>query len=514
MISRFVPALCWCLPVIAVELVDVTAKAGLAGFVNRQGSAKKDYILESVGGGAAWIDFDKDGWQDIVLVSGETVCALFRNRGDGTFQQIPLAAKGMGMGVAAGDYDGDGWDDFLITGYGRNWLFHNKQGKGWEEVAARAGVLSAGLWSTGATFFDYDNDGHADLFVARYVKFDMSKPVPRSSTCQYQGKSVFCGPQGFQSDPHSLYHNNGDGTFREVSVEAGIRAVKGPHHGMSAISLDYDQDGRPDIYVANDDTPNQLWHNLGNGKFKDMALEAGVAFSPDGLAQSSMGVDAGDLFHRGAQDIFVTTFAGQPYPLYKGGKDGFFEDVTWASGLGRETLPYLGWGANFLDLDNDGWLDMLMVNGHVYPEMGEQYRQKPLIFRNLRNGKFEEWPLLPKPLPGRGAAIGDFDNDGDLDILINNIDAPPVLYENRGKPAGNWITVEAPAGAWIVVKANGMMQSSEARSSSGYLSSSDRRVHFGLGEAAVADQIQITRGAQRETLNNVKANQRLSRRVN
>jgi hypothetical protein len=510
LISRLALAIFGGLPAFGVELVDVTANAGLAGFVNRQGSPKKDYILESVGGGAAWIDFDKDGWQDAVLVSGEMVCGLFRNQRDGAFRQTPLAAKGMGMGVAVGDYDGDGWDDFLITGYKRNWLFRNNQGKGWEEVAERAGVASRGLWSTGATFFDYDNDGHLDLFVARYVKFDISNPAPRSSTCQYQGKSVFCGPQGFQSDPHSLYHNNGDGTFREVSQEAGIRTVKSPHHGMGVISLDYDRDGRPDIYVANDDTPNQLWHNVGNGKFKDVALEAGVAFSPDGLSQSSMGVDAGDLFHRGVQDIFVTTFAGQPYPLYKGGKDGFFEDVTWASGLGRATLQYLGWGANFLDLDNDGWLDIFMVNGHVYPEMGEQYRQRPLIFRNLRNGKFEEWPLLPAPLPGRGAAVGDFDNDGDLDILINNIDAPPTLYENRGKPAGNWITVEAPAGSWISVTAKGMTQSSESRSSSGYLSSSDRRLHFGLGEAAEADEIQITQGGRRrELLKNVKANQRL-----
>ncbi|MSV29715.1 MAG: CRTAC1 family protein [Bryobacterales bacterium] len=513
MISRFALVLCGCLPVFAVEFLDVTAKAGLAEFVNRQGNAKKDYILESIGGGAAWIDFDKDGWQDVLLVSGETVCALFRNQRDGTFQKVPLTAKGMGMGVAVGDYDGDGWDDFLITGYGRNWLFRNQQGKGWEEVAERAGVLSQGLWSTGATFFDYDNDGHADLFVARYVKFDISKPVQRSSACQYQSKSVFCGPQGFQSDPHSLYRNNGNGTFREVSKEAGIRTATGPHHGMGVISLDYDNDGRPDIYVANDDTPNQLWRNLGNGKFKDIAVEAGVAFSPDGLSQSSMGVDAGDLFHRGVQDIFVTTFEGQPYPLYKGGKDGFFEDVTWASGLGRETLPFLGWGANFLDLDNDGWLDIFMVNGHVYPEMGGRYRQKPLIFRNLRNGKFTEWPLLASALPGRGAAIGDFDNDGDLDILINNIDASPVLYENRGKPAGNWITVEAPVGARITVRTNGMSQFGEARSSSGYLSSSDRRMHFGLGEAAAADEIQITYvGGRRETLKNVKANQRLSRR--
>ena len=308
-----------------MELVDVAAKAGLAGFVNRQGSPKKDFILESIGGGAAWIDFDKDGWLDAILVSGETVCAVFHNQRNGTLRQVPLPAKGMGMGVAAGDYDGDGWDDFLITGYGRNWLFHNKQGKGWDEVAERAGVLSRGLWSTGATFFDYDTDGYADLFVARYVKFDISKPVPRSSACQYQGKSVFCGPQGFQSDPHSLYHNNGDGTFREVSSGAGILAAKGPHHGMGVISLDYDRDGRADIYVANDDTPNQLWHNLGNGRFKDVALEAGAAFSPDGLAQSSMGLDAGDLFHRGVQDIFVTTFAGQPYPLYRGGKDGLTE---------------------------------------------------------------------------------------------------------------------------------------------------------------------------------------------
>jgi hypothetical protein len=489
---------------------DVTERAGLSSFVNRQGTTKKDYIVESIGGGAAWIDFDRDGWLDAILVSGESVCTLFRNRRDGTFEKVYLGLKGMGMGVAVADFDNDGWDDFLITGYSRNWLFRNKKGRGFEEVAERAGVLSKGLWSTGATFFDYDNDGYLDLFISRYVKFDISKPVPRSSACQYQGKSVFCGPQGFSSDPHSLYHNNRDGTFTDVSQRAGIRAAKGPHHGLGVIALDYDNDGRPDIYVANDSTPNQLWRNLGAGKFQDVAVETGVAFSSDRLEQASMGVDAGDLWNRGLQDIFVTTFSGQPYSLYKG-KDGYFSDVTWSSGVGRATVPYLGWATHFIDLDLDGWLDLFMVNGHVYPEVGNQYRQRPLVFRNLHDGKFEDWPLFPTPLAGRGAAIGDFDNDGDLDILINNMDGPPVLYENQGKPKGAWLmlSLEGHAiGARVLVEAGGMTQLREIRGASGYLSSSDRRPHFGLGGSAMADAVEILwPNGKRQRLKSVKANQ-------
>jgi hypothetical protein len=497
-------------PPVLPSFKDVTARAGFNAFINRQGSPKKDYIVESVGGGAAWADLDNDGWIDAILVSGETVAAVFRNRRDGTFEPLPLAAKGMGMGVTVADYNNDGWQDFFVTGYGRSWLFRNRQGKGFDETAEGAGVASLGLLSAGAAFFDFDGDGRLDLFVARYVTFDRNKPVRRSADCQYQGKGVFCGPEGFQSDPHSLYRNLGGGSFRDVSVESGIRAAKGPHHGMAVLPLDYNSDGLGDIYVANDDTPNQLWHNMGGGKFRDVAVEAGVAYSPDGLNQSSMGVDAGDLFNRGIQDVFVTTFSGQPFPLYKGGKDGLFEDITWSSGIGRATIPALGWGAHFLDIDHDGWLDVFMVNGHVYPEMGSDYRQRPLAFRNLRVGRFEPWPLFPAALPARGSALGDYDNDGDLDILINNIDAAPVLYQREGKPAANWVMIDAPPGARITLRAGELTQFREIRSASGYLSTSDRRAHFGLGPVSLIDEIRIMYPSGRErALRAVKPNQHL-----
>ena len=489
---------------------DVTQTAGLGGFVNRQGSPKKDYITESVGGGAAWADLDNDGWIDAILVSGETAAAVFRNRRDGTFERLPLPAKGMGMGITIADYNNDGWQDLFITGYGRCWLFRNRQGKGFDETAEAAGLASRGLFSAGAAFFDFDSDGLPDIFISRYVTFDARKPVRRSADCQYLGKSVFCGPQGFSSDPHSLYRNLGDGTFRDVSVSSGIRSTQGPHHGMAVVPLDYNNDGRIDLFVANDDTPNQLWLNLGNGKFRDVAVEAGVAFSPDGLNQSSMGVDAGDLFNRGIQDIFVTTFSGQPFPLYKGRKDGLFEDITWSSGVGRATVPALGWGTHFLDIDHDGWLEILMVNGHVYPEMEEAYRQSPLVFRNLKDGRFEPWPLLTTPLPARGSAIGDYDNDGDLDLLINNMDAPPVLYRRVGKPDGNWIMVDAPHGSRITLRAGELTLFREVRSASGYLSASDRRAHFGLGATEVVDEIRIVLPpGQPRVLREVKANQHL-----
>ncbi|MEJ7605270.1 MAG: VCBS repeat-containing protein [Bryobacteraceae bacterium] len=297
-------------PVYLPQFDDVAQIAGLGQFVNRQGTLRKDYILESIGGGCAFVDYDLDGWLDILLVrgtdikkyaaGGDPVVALYRNNRNGTFTDVSqaaglLAAQGWGIGVSVADYDRDGHPDFLVTGYGRNFLFRN-DGKGaFRETAATSGLLSKGLWSTGAAFFDYNRDGHLDLYVSRYVKFDVRKPILRSAQCKYKGQGVFCGPQGFQSEPHSLYRNNGDGTFLEVTAAAGIEETAGAAHGLGVVATDADNDGWVDLYVANDSTPNMLWRNLRNGKFQNVAMEAGTALSIDGMEQASMGVDAGDL---------------------------------------------------------------------------------------------------------------------------------------------------------------------------------------------------------------------------
>ena len=524
---------------------DVTAAAGLSGFFNRQGTARKDYILESIGGGCAFFDYDRDGWLDIVLVrgasletyrrGGEPVCSLYHNNRNGTFTDVTekagLRSAGWGMGVAIADYDGDGYDDILITGYGRNFLFRNNRDGTFRDRAEEAGVLSRGLWSTGAVFLDYNRDGRPDLYISRYVKFDAGKPVPRSAQCQYKGLGVFCGPQGFQSDPHSLYRNNGDGTFTDVSVEAGIR-LHGPAHGLGAIALDYNNDGWPDIYVGDDSSPNLLWRNLGNGRFAETAVQANAAFSADGLEQASMGVDAGDLRNRGLLDIFVTNFSGQGSELYLNSASHVFEDDTWRAGIAKVSLPYLGWSANMADFDGDGWLDILAVNGHVYPEVdnqpvGTSYRQKPLLFRNLRNGTFESigehiGAAFEKPRAGRGAALGDFDNDGDLDILINNIDGPPTLLRNDGFTAGTWLQVELVGkvnrdalGARVYVRSGGITQMREISSASGYLSSSSRRAQFSLRDSPQAEEVRVVwPGGATDILKGVKGNRLITVREN
>ncbi|MDQ6706887.1 MAG: CRTAC1 family protein [Acidobacteriota bacterium] len=524
------------------QFSDVTAAAGLSGFRNKQGTPRKDYILESIGGGAAFFDYDNDGWLDILLVrgtdlenyrkrGGEAVCALYRNNRDGTFTDVTKktgidAARGWGMGVAIADYNDDGFDDILITGYGRNFLFRNNANGSFDEVAERAGLLSKGLWSTGATFFDSNPDGLLDVYISRYVTFDAANPVPRSASCEYKGLGVFCGPQGFESDPHSLYRNNGDGTFRDVSDAAGLRKAEGPHHGLGVIALDYDNDGRSDLYVGNDSTPNLLWHNMGNGRFVDVAVEKGVAFSADGREQASMGVEAGDLRNRGLLDLFVTNFSGQMNELYRNSAGHSFEDVTWDSGMALPAAPYLGWSAHMADFGNSGWMDVFVVNGHVYPEVdtqpaGTNYRQKPLYFRNLRNGKFASTtPGAPfeKSYTGRGAAIGDFDNDGALDILINNIDGAPVLLRNKGTPGHNWLEVllrgrprnRNALGARVFVRVGGAIQMREINGASGYLSSSSRRAHFGFGANGQVDEVTIIwPNGRKQLLNNVKTNQRL-----
>ena len=507
----------------------------------------KRYIVEANGPGIAFYDYDHDGWLDVLVVNGtrregfpngrEPTNHLYQNNRDGTFTDVTakagLARTGWGYGVCVGDYDNDGHDDLFLTYYGQNALYHNNGDGTFTEVTAKAGLASPRpRFNTGCTFVDYDRDGYLDLFVSRYLEIDLTKaPGGPSRYCTFRGIPVNCGPLGLPQESCSLYHNNGNGTFTEVTERAGISKA-GKRYCLTAVALDYNNDGWPDLFVADDSSPNLLWRNLGNGRFAETAVQANAAFSADGLEQASMGVDAGDLRNRGLLDIFVTNFSGQGSELYLNSASHVFEDDTWRAGIAKVSLPYLGWSANMADFDGDGWLDILAVNGHVYPEVdnqpvGTSYRQKPLLFRNLRNGTFESigehiGAAFEKPRAGRGAALGDFDNDGDLDILINNIDGPPTLLRNDGFTAGTWLQVELigkvnrdALGARVYVRSGGITQMREISSASGYLSSSSRRAQFSLRDNPEADEVRVVwPGGATDILKGVKGNRLITVREN
>lgn len=525
------------------HFVDVTHAAGLANFRNLQGSPRKDYILEAMGGGCAFIDFDNDGWQDILLVSGSTleryrkggdpICRLYRNRRDGTFEDLTersgLLKMGWGMGVVVGDYDNDGWDDLYITGYGRSFLFRNNGNGTFTEEGEAAGVAGRGKWSTGATFGDYNKDGFLDLYVTRYVHFDLENPPNRNTselTCQFKGAGVYCGPRGLPGEADALFKNNGDGTFTDVTAAAGITDLENKYYGLGVIFFDYNNDGFPDLYVANDSTPNYLYRNNHDGTFSDIAIEAGVAYSGEGNEQAGMGIDVGDYDNDGFLDIFKTNFSHDTSDLYHNRGNGTFEDVSWPSGIAEPSWLFLGLGTQFVDIDNDGWLDVFVVNGHMYPEVdkidvGTSYYQRPLLYINKGGVHFEEVGLsaggaLAKKYCSRGAAFGDFDNDGDVDILINNIVGPPVLIRNDGGNKNNWIEVKTVGhksnrngiGCRIQAVTGSTSQIREIRSGGSYLSSSDFRAHFGLGPARKVDLLKLTwPGGTTQVLRDVPVNQ-------
>jgi len=484
---------------------DVTARAGLAGFVNIQGARTKDFVIESVGGGCALLDFDKDGWLDILLVRGSTlekirrgtgdpVAALYRSNGKGGFHDVTaergLTASGWGMGVAIADADNNGWPDVFLTGFGRNFLFFNDRGR-FREAASEAG-LAGGGFSTGAAFFDYDRDGRLDLYVARYVEFDAFHPPRRNPSCRYKGLDVFCGPRGLPGAVDSLYHNENGRRFREVTGQAGLVDSRWNYYGLGVVAGDFDDDGWPDLYVANDSTPNYLYRNNGDGTFTETATAAGVAYNDDGLEQASMGVDAGDFDNDGRLDLVVTNFERDTNELYRNLGGGQFRDVTMSSGIGPPSFLLLGWGVGFADFNNDGLADLFVANGHVYPEvdgaaMGASYAQRHLLHYNLGDGRFREaaaqsGPALRRAYTGRGAAFGDYDNDGDIDILVNNIDDRPTLFRNDGGNRGRWIRFRGlPVGTRVSITTPGRRQMTEVKSASSHLSSSDTRLHFGLG---------------------------------
>ncbi|MBI3426122.1 MAG: CRTAC1 family protein [Acidobacteria bacterium] len=482
-----------------------------------------------MGGGAAMFDYDGDGKLDLYLTNSYSVeaalankprppAALYRNLGNGKFEDVAVKAgvadPGWAMGVSVADYDNDGFDDLYVTCFGPNKLYRNLGNGKFEDVTAKAGVGDA-RFSTGAAWGDYDRDGDLDLFVANYVDFKLTDlpQFGKGELCRFRNIAVQCGPRGLPGAGDALYRNNGDGTFTDVSKAAKVEDANG-YYGLGVVWTDFDDDGWPDIYVANDATPNYAYRNNHNGTFTEMGLALGVAVDDNGVEQGSMGISIGDYDRDGRLDLFVTNFAEQYNTLYHKQADGAFSDVSRVSKTAEVSLPYVGWGVKFFDADLDGWLDLLVVNGHVYPQIegaypGGQYRQRKLFYRNLRNGTFadasnEVGAALQERRASRGAAFGDYDEDGDIDILVNDLDGPPMLLRNdfvetNGAQTGHWLKLKLTGtksnrnavGARVEVKAGGLTQVDEVRAGDSYLSHSDWRLHFGLGKANVIDEIVV-----------------------
>jgi enediyne biosynthesis protein E4 len=522
-----------------VHFTDVTAAAGLGHARNVSGRARdKELLLEEMGCGAAFFDYDNDGWLDIFLVNGTSGDAkardggptsyLFHNNRDGTFTDVTekagLLRSGWGQACCVGDYDNDGFDDLFVTYFGKNVLYHNNGDGSFTDVTAKAGLEgSADRWGAGCCFLDYDRDGNLDLFVANYVSFDPARaPRPGSSAyCRYNTIPVPCGPQGFAGGTNVLYRNRGDGTFVDVSEESRIAQPRGPasmvyvsenwqpsgSYGMGAAAADFDNDGWPDIYVACDSAPSLLYRNNHDGTFREIAVPAGCAFDGNGAALGAMGVGVGDYDADGWLDIVRTNFSEQVPTLYRNFGSGF-EDASLRGGLGI-TRKYVGFGVGFLDLDNDGWLDILMVNGHVYSQIEDKnlhvkYREPKLLYRNLGNRRFEDvsakagQAILAESL-GRGCAFGDFDNDGDVDVVVNNLDGPPTLLRNDGGSGNRSILIKcvgtrsnrSAIGARVALTCGERRQIAEVMSGSSYYSQNDLRLHFGLGRAERADAVEV-----------------------
>jgi hypothetical protein len=509
-----------------VSFVDVTRAAGI-DFHLTCGSLEKRYIMESMCGGIAVFDYDNDGWMDIFLVNGSTLedlragkChpgKLYRNNHEGTFTDVSAQAGlthcGWGFGVAVGDYDNDGGEDLCITYLDGAVLYHNNRDGTFTDVTAKAGVGNPGRWGTSTAFGDYDNDGYLDLYVANYVDLDLGRlpEFGQGPFCQYRGIPVSCGPRGLKGGRDRLYHNNGDGTFTDVTGKLNIDP--GSYYGLGVLWLDYDRDGCLDLYVADDSSPSMLYHNDCKGSFTEAGAEVGVAYSADGREQAGMGIDSADYDNDGWPDIVKTNFSDDTNNLYHNDHDGQFTDVAGAAGFGPVSVPFLAFGVKFFDLDNDGWKDIFVANGHVNPQVdqhsfGVTYAERPLLFHNLRGGKFEEIGMnagapLARRYVARGAATADFLNKGTEDLLISVLDGSPVLLRPIPAPGkamgGHWLTIKTVGtranrdglGARVEVKAAGLTQAAEVRANSSFESASDPRLHFGLGSATQADSIVV-----------------------
>jgi hypothetical protein len=517
---------------------DVAERAGVRA-VNVSGSLKKNYVLEVNGGGACWFDYNNDGYTDLYLVNGSTIEALqgkaprpvtnhlYRNNGDGTFTDVTteahVAGTGWGFGCVAADYDNDGKTDLLVTNFGLNNLFHNNGDGTFTDVAAHAGVAGANIWHTGAAFGDYDGDGLLDIYIAGYLDFNIEHPELK--TCDFRGVQVHaCGPLGYKGAPDALYHNNGDGTFRDVTTEANV-VDKEKYFGFTVIMDDFDNDGLPDIFVANDSNPNYFYRNKGNGKFEELGVASGVAYNADGKEMSSMGVAIGDYDNDSRMDLFVTTFANDNYVLFHNEGKALFSDLSYQSGVGEKTIPHLGWATVFLDYDNDGFKDLFDANGHVYPEMDahsrERYRQPLQMFRNSHDGKFIEVSdavglTEMRARSARGGAYCDYDNDGDIDLVVSNIDEVPQLLANAGGNRQNWLEMKLTStksnrdaiGARVKVSMGSLVQYDHVRAGGSYISGNDVRLHFGLANNRKADTVEVTwPSGTVEKIENVRANQ-------
>lgn len=526
------------------RFTDVAREAGVTAVI-RSGGPDKRYIVEGNGSGCAWLDYDGDGWSDLFIVGGLDPTNLFegardgtrfpnhlyRNLGDGAFQDVTERARvrgvGRGNGVAAADFDNDGDIDLFVTNYGDDILYRNEGDGTFSDATRLAGVGGGPLWSMGAAFGDYDLDGWLDLYVARYLEFDFSNPPRQGQYCSYRGISVMCGPLGLPAAPDALYRNNGDGTFSDVTKETGLAVT--PRYGFTPVFEDLDRDGLPDILVTNDSGPNLFFHNTGEGSFEEIGLFSGIAYTAEGRAQANMGMAIGDVNGDGFEDVFVTTFSDDHYSLYLSQRGPTFIESSASVGLAGPTTPFLGWAAFFLDFDNDGRLDLFAANGHLYPEAnqmaGAGYLQPDLLFRGLSGGRFEDVSAAAgiAALPSkssRGAAFGDYDNDGDLDLAVVAVDDRPELLRNSGCPDCNWLQLRlltrsgGPSiGASAVLTAAGRKRRQTVRSGSNYLSQNDYRLHFGLGSSDRIDRIEIVwPGGRQQTIEKAAVNQILTLR--